>query len=128
PTVGRVTISLGVCEGPLHAASSRELIACADIALLEAKARGKDRVEVYEDQLRIDLWDAPRLADDLSAPPNGSSNGHGYGRGITGRLATLGARGETRSVAQLRMLQSLSDPLNRFDRVPAVRRDQHAVP
>jgi diguanylate cyclase (GGDEF)-like protein len=120
PTVGRVTISLGACEGPLHAASSRELIACADIALLEAKARGKDRVEVYEDQLRIDLWNAPRRADDPVAPSIGAADGHGYGRGITGRLAALDARGTTRSVAQLRMLQSLSAQLNRLHSVPEI--------
>jgi HD-GYP domain-containing protein (c-di-GMP phosphodiesterase class II)/putative methionine-R-sulfoxide reductase with GAF domain len=119
PTVGRVTVSLGVCEGPLHAASSRELIACADVALLEAKAKGKDRVEVYQDQLRMELWseNGDRAAADATA---GWSTGHGYGRGINARLAVLDARGESRSVAQLRMLQSLSAKLNRLHSVPEI--------
>jgi diguanylate cyclase (GGDEF)-like protein/putative nucleotidyltransferase with HDIG domain len=119
PTVGRVTISLGVCEGPLHAASSRELIACADVALLEAKAAGKDRVEVYEDQMRIELWESGRTG--LRPPePTPASNGQGYRRGIQARLAVLDTRGESRSVAQLRMLQSLSAKLNRLHSVPEI--------
>jgi diguanylate cyclase (GGDEF)-like protein len=47
PSVGRVTVSVGVAEGPMHASSARELIACADLALLEAKVSGKDQVVVY---------------------------------------------------------------------------------
>jgi diguanylate cyclase (GGDEF)-like protein len=120
PTVGRVTVSLGVCEGPLHAASSRELIACADVALLEAKAKGKDRVEVYEDQLRMELWESENGDGAPLDSIAGWSTGHGYGRGIHARLAELDARGESRSVAQLRMLQSLSAKLNRLHSVPEI--------
>jgi diguanylate cyclase (GGDEF)-like protein len=47
PVVGRVTVSTGVAEAPTHASSPRDLIACADVALLQAKAEGKDRVRLY---------------------------------------------------------------------------------
>ena len=52
PFIGRITLSVGVAEGPLHASSPRELIACADLALLEAKAAGKDQVSVYRSRGR----------------------------------------------------------------------------
>jgi len=47
PEAERVTVSLGVAEAPGHASSARELAACADHALLEAKAGGKNRVQVF---------------------------------------------------------------------------------
>jgi diguanylate cyclase (GGDEF)-like protein len=88
PTVGRITVSVGVAEGPLQASGPRDLIACADLAMLEAKTFGKDRVSVYGE-------------------PNGDE-----------REATiLTARSELRSAAQLRMLQSLSAKLNRLNDV-----------
>ena len=45
PTVGRITASFGVAEFPLCAATGRELISVADVALYEAKRQGRDRVE-----------------------------------------------------------------------------------
>jgi len=47
PVVGQITVSTGVAEAPAHASSPRDLIACADVALLQAKAEGKDRVRLY---------------------------------------------------------------------------------
>src|SRR5439155_13234364 len=81
---GAVTVSLGVAEGPLHASSARELIACADLALLEAKGAGKNRVHAYVDQ-------PPVVEDD-----------DGTAVGTHARMAALAARGEVRSVAHLR--------------------------
>lgn len=49
PEVGYMTVSAGIAMGPMHAASPRELFACADAALQAAKARGKDRAVVFED-------------------------------------------------------------------------------
>jgi diguanylate cyclase (GGDEF)-like protein len=45
PKVGRITASFGVAEFPLCAATERELVTLADVALYEAKRGGRDRVE-----------------------------------------------------------------------------------
>ena len=116
--VGRVTVSLGVAEGPLHASSPRELITCADFALLEAKRTGKDRVHVYASDLLEEEPESPRkkdLDDDERGKPM-----YGSGTGMGGRLAVLSARGELRSMAQLRMLQSLGTKLNRLNDVKKI--------
>ena len=47
--VGEVTLSIGVAFGPEHAMNARELVACAEAAMMTAKAQGKDRVVVFED-------------------------------------------------------------------------------
>ena len=117
PTAGRVKISLGVAEGPLHASSPRELITCADTALLEPKAKGKDRVRV---RVYVAGWPGQLEAEREDAALVGAVHGDGRrpwgtGQGMQGRLAVLAARGEYRSVAQLRMLQSLSTRLNRLN-------------
>lgn len=109
PSVGQVTVSVGVAEGPIHASSPRELMACADLALLEAKVAGKDQVIVYAprggpSQTGIDV----RIEQPHIEGGDASS-------GTSARLATLAARGEARSVAQLRVLQSLSARLNRLN-------------
>ncbi|HEX9411055.1 MAG TPA: diguanylate cyclase [Actinomycetota bacterium] len=109
PVVGRITVSVGVAEGPLHASSPRELIACADLALLMAKAAGKDCVIVYAaDAGGQDASGASRERRALPRAPL---------PGTLGRMATLTARGEPRSVAQLRVLQRLSAKLNRLNDV-----------
>jgi diguanylate cyclase (GGDEF)-like protein len=46
---GHVTISVGIAQGPEHAANPRELVACAEAAMMTAKARGKDRVVLFDD-------------------------------------------------------------------------------
>ncbi|MGH2655637.1 MAG: diguanylate cyclase [Actinomycetota bacterium] len=88
PVVGRITISVGVAEAPDHAASPRDLVACADLALLQAKADGKDLVRVYEG--------GTALAPEALVARN---------------------RGEIRTVAHLKMLQSLAAKLNRLNDV-----------
>jgi diguanylate cyclase len=110
PVVGRITVSVGVAEGPLHASSPRELMACADLALLMAKAAGKDCVIVYSGEGSAGDGQEQAKAGKRVAP------GSSY-PGTLGRMASLKARGEPRSVAQLRVLQRLSAKLNRLNDV-----------
>src|SRR5438132_10333940 len=91
PLVGQISVSVGVAEAPLHAASPRELITCADLALLEAKAAGKDRVVVYTGKpwelAEPDGTDAASLGNDL---PHGVTTRHASvpgGHGTQARLA-----------------------------------------
>ena len=49
---GRLTVSVGVGTAPSDAPDVETLIECADAALYEAKARGKNRVEVYSEERR----------------------------------------------------------------------------
>jgi diguanylate cyclase (GGDEF)-like protein len=84
--VGEITLSIGIAFCPEHALNARELVACAETAMMTAKARGKDRVVVFHE----DVGERP---DDGSAD-----------RGV-------------RSLAHLRMLQSLARKLNRLNDV-----------
>ncbi|HZB03540.1 MAG TPA: diguanylate cyclase [Actinomycetota bacterium] len=84
---GRVAVSVGVASAPDHASSPRDLIARADVALLDAKARGKDRVRVFNAEEQERRAVGPRH------------------------------RGELRSMAHMKMLQSLSAKLNRLNDV-----------
>ncbi len=86
---GEITLSIGVAFGPEHAMNARELIACAEAAMMTAKAQGKDRVVVFEDA------GGERPAD-----------------GDTER--------DVRSIAHLKMLQSLSRKLNRLNDVAEI--------
>ncbi|HEY7207409.1 MAG TPA: diguanylate cyclase [Gaiellaceae bacterium] len=83
--VGPVTVSVGIALGPEHAMSPRELTACAEGAMMTAKARGKNKVVVYAESA-------------LERP---------------GASAWAQTR-DVRSVAHLKMLQSLSGKLNRL--------------
>lgn len=83
---GKVTVSIGVAQGPQHAKSARELVACADAAMMTGKARGNNRVVLYSE----DATDRPSR--------------HRIGRDI-------------RSIAHLKMLQSLAGKLNRLNDV-----------
>ena len=56
---GPVTLSIGIAIGPEHAANPRELIACAEIAMMTAKARGKSRIVVFNAD-ESERPDAPR--------------------------------------------------------------------
>ena len=85
---GRMTVSIGVSQGPQHAMNPRELVACAEAAMMTAKARGKNQTVLYDD-------------------------------GPTERPA-LGAAAvarDVRSIAHLKMLQSLAGKLNRLNDV-----------
>jgi predicted signal transduction protein with EAL and GGDEF domain len=84
---GRITISVGVAQGPQHAMNPRELVACAEAAMMAAKARGKNQIVYYDD--------TTSERPEASAP--------------TAR--------DVRSIAHLKMLQSLSGKLNRLNDV-----------
>jgi diguanylate cyclase len=85
---GRVTISVGLARGPEHAMNPRELVACAEAAMMTAKARGKNQIVVYDDA-------------SLERPE--------------GQLVP--STRDVRSVAHLKMLQSLGAKLNRLNDV-----------
>ncbi|HEV2590901.1 MAG TPA: diguanylate cyclase [Gaiellaceae bacterium] len=87
--MGRMTLSIGVSQGPQHAMNPRELIACAEAAMMTAKARGKNQVVLY---------------DDDGATERPAMNATTAGRDV-------------RSIAHLKMLQSLAGKLNRLNDV-----------
>jgi len=82
-----VTVSVGVAEGPEHAMSPRELIGCAEAAMMTAKSRGKDRCVLFDDS--------------ANERPAGARSG-----AIDGR-----------SISHLKMLQSLAGKLNRLNEI-----------
>lgn len=84
--VGTITLSIGIAQGPEHAMNPRELVACADAAMMSAKARGKDRAVLFDDS--------------ATDRPDGGS-----------------PRRDVRSIAHLKMLQSLAGKLNRLNDV-----------
>jgi diguanylate cyclase (GGDEF)-like protein len=80
---GEVTLSMGVAEGPEHATNPRELVACAETAMMTGKARGKNRIVVFSEEV------GERPAGDEPVR-------------------------DARSIAHLKMLQSVAARLNRF--------------
>jgi diguanylate cyclase (GGDEF)-like protein len=84
---GKITVSVGVSQGPEHAMNPRELVACAEAAMMTAKARGKNQIVLFEEQ--------------TSERPGGKPD--------SGR--------DVRSIAHLKMLQSLAGKLNRLNDV-----------
>jgi diguanylate cyclase (GGDEF)-like protein len=62
PAIGQMTVSVGVAVGPEHAMNPRELAACAEAAMMTAKAHGKNRAVLYADDetQRPDGSDAAR--------------------------------------------------------------------
>jgi diguanylate cyclase (GGDEF)-like protein len=86
PAVGVVTISVGLARGPEHAMNPRELAACAEAAMMTAKAQGKNRIVHYDE------GDNLRPAGPVEAR-------------------------DVRSLAHMKMLQSLSGKLNRLNDV-----------
>lgn len=87
---GRLTVSTGIAVCPEHAANPRELVACAEAAMMTAKARGKGLVVPFDDASleRPSLEGTPR--DDI------------------------------RSIAHLKLLQSLSGKLARLSDVSQI--------
>ncbi|HEX7626315.1 MAG TPA: diguanylate cyclase [Gaiellaceae bacterium] len=85
---GPMTVSIGVSQGPQHAMNPRELIACAEAAMMTAKARGKNQTIVYDDG-----------ATERPEP------------------GVITAGRDLRSIAHLKMLQSLAGKLNRLNDV-----------
>ena len=84
---GKMTVSIGVAQGPEHAMNPRELVACAEMAMMTAKARGKDRIVLFDE--RVGERPQARRHD----------------------------RDDVRSIAHLKMLQSLGAKLNRLNEV-----------
>jgi diguanylate cyclase (GGDEF)-like protein len=84
---GKITVSAGVTEGPQDASNPRELIAYAEAAMMTAKARGKNLIVVFDET-------TDERPDTVSV-----------------------ASSRVRSIAHLKMLQSLSGKLNRLNDV-----------
>src|SRR3954447_4059012 len=82
--VGPQTVSIGVSLGPEHAMNPRELTACAEAAMMTAKARGKNRIVLYDE-------------GEIERPHS--------------RVNPRAVR----SIAHMKMLQSLSGKLNRLN-------------
>ena len=89
--VGPVSLSIGIAAGPDHAANPRELVACAEVAMMTAKARGKGQIVVFHEE------GAVRPSDDMPA-----------------RSA------EFRSIAHLKMLHGVSAKLSRLNDVAEI--------
>ena len=85
---GRITISVGLARGPEHAMNPRELIACAEAAMMTAKARGKNQIVLYDET-------------ELERPES----------------ELFPSTRDVRSVAHMKMLQSLGGKLNRLNDV-----------
>ncbi len=85
---GHTTVSIGISQGPQHAMNPRELVACAEAAMMTAKARGKDQAVLYHD-------------GETERPQPGSAR-------------------DVRSIAHLKMLQSLAGKLNRLNDVQQI--------
>lgn len=84
---GSVTLSIGIAQGPQHASNPRALVGCAEMAMMTAKAQGKDKAVLYD-------------ADGVERPGQPSAS-----------------RDNVRSIAHLKMLQSLAGKLNRLNEV-----------
>jgi diguanylate cyclase (GGDEF)-like protein len=88
--VGRLTVSTGIAIGPENAANPRELVACAEAAMMTAKARGKGLVVPFDESDRERPTEERVRLDDV------------------------------RSIAHLKMLQSLSGKLSRLNDVAQI--------
>ena len=89
--VGPVSLSVGIASGPDHAANPRELVACAEVAMMTAKARGKGQIVVFQEGGR------ERPAESVAS-----------------------RRAEFRSIAHLKMLHGVSTKLSRLNDVSEI--------
>ncbi|MEX2613707.1 MAG: diguanylate cyclase, partial [Gaiellaceae bacterium] len=87
---GRITVSTGVAIGPEHAANPRELVACAEAAMMTAKTRGNGLIVPFDETA-------------LERPSQENVR-----------------RDDVRSIAHLKMLQSLSGKLSRLNDVARI--------
>jgi len=81
---GPLTLSTGIALGPDHAANPRELVACAELAMMTAKARGKSRIVVFHEN-ESERPDSPATRSE-----------------------------DVRSIAHLKMLHGVSNKLSRL--------------
>jgi diguanylate cyclase (GGDEF)-like protein len=88
--VGKLSVSTGIAIGPENAANPRELVACAEAAMMTAKTRGKGLVVPFDESAR----ERP--------------------------AAEHVRRDDVRSIAHLKMLQSLSGKLSRLNDVEQI--------
>ena len=88
--VGKLSVSTGIAIGPENAANPRELVACAEAAMMTAKARGKGLVVPFDESARERPDEEHIRRDDV------------------------------RSIAHLKMLQSLSGKLSRLNDVEQI--------
>ncbi len=88
--VGKLTVSTGIAIGPDNAANPRELVACAEAAMMTAKTRGKGLVVPFDESDRERPSEERVRHDDV------------------------------RSIAHLKMLQSLSGKLSRLNDVAQI--------
>ena len=88
--VGKLTVSTGIAVGPENAANPRELVACAEAAMMTAKTRGNGLVVPFDESDRQRPSEAGIRHDDV------------------------------RSIAHLKMLQSLSGKLSRLNDVAQI--------
>ncbi len=98
--VGDVTVSVGIACGPDHATNPRELVASAESAMMTAKARGKDRIVVFDENstTRPSSYDSGRDARPIAHLKMLQS--------VAGRLSRLSTVKEIAEVVvnELRML------------------------
>jgi diguanylate cyclase (GGDEF)-like protein len=83
---GEITVSIGIAQGPEHAMNPRELVVCAETAMMTAKFRGKNRIVVFNEE-------------------------------TAERPGSYESSRDIRSIAHLKMLQSLAGKLNRLNDV-----------
>ncbi len=88
--VGKLTVSSGIAIGPENAANPRELVACAEAAMMTAKSRGKGLVVPFDESDRERPKEEHVRRDDV------------------------------RSIAHMKMLQSLSGKLSRLNDVTQI--------
>jgi diguanylate cyclase (GGDEF)-like protein len=86
PAIGRLSVSIGLALGPEHAMNPRELAACAEAAMMTAKAQGKNQIVTYAEM-------------------------------ETKRPESPAPKRDVRSIAHMKLLQSLSGKLNRLNDV-----------
>jgi diguanylate cyclase (GGDEF)-like protein len=86
PGAGGIAVSIGLARGPEDAMNPRELAACAEAAMMTAKAQGKNRIVRYRE-------------------------------GATERPSMPLNSRDVRSLAHMKLLQSLSGKLNRLNNV-----------
>ena len=84
---GQITTSIGISQGPQHAMNPRELVACAEAAMMTSKARGKNQIVLFDE-----------TANERPETP-------------------AATRRDVRSIAHMKMLQGLAGKLNRLNDV-----------